>query len=144
MACFPYYASIPSVNQFLPHLSTCFRRPNSFVRINDFSSRMEAVIVEVETDDACCLTPVVRVDSVSTQTSRKTQELLQKFNWLVWSHSPYSPDWAPSDYLFSPALKKHLSEPRFTTDSDVQTDADRWINGQELDYYQDGLSKLVQ
>ncbi|GBM07723.1 Protein SSUH2 [Araneus ventricosus] len=32
----------------------------------------------------------------NTHSARKTQELLQKFKWDAWSHSPYSPDSAPN------------------------------------------------
>ncbi|GBM72519.1 hypothetical protein AVEN_263464-1 [Araneus ventricosus] len=48
-------------------------------------------------------------DNARPHTARKTQELLQKFKWEVWSHPPYSPDLAPSDYFLFPELKEHLS-----------------------------------
>ncbi|GFV74452.1 histone-lysine N-methyltransferase SETMAR [Trichonephila clavipes] len=40
-------------------------------------------------------------------------------------------------------LKKHFSGKRFSSDSAVKKSAETWLNGQGLDFYQDGLSKLV-
>ncbi|GBN26313.1 hypothetical protein AVEN_187193-1 [Araneus ventricosus] len=44
----------------------------------------------------------------NTHTSRKTQELLRKLKWEVWSHYPHSPDsapiWVPDTYLEQGAL----------------------------------------
>ncbi|GBM82017.1 hypothetical protein AVEN_204026-1 [Araneus ventricosus] len=51
-------------------------------------------------------------DNTRPQTARKAQNLLQKLKWEVWSHSLYSPDLAPSEYLLFPKLKEHLSGTR--------------------------------
>ncbi|GBL77782.1 hypothetical protein AVEN_130528-1, partial [Araneus ventricosus] len=32
----------------------------------------------------------------NTHTERKTQELLRKFKWEIWSHHSYNPDLAPN------------------------------------------------
>ncbi|GBL85698.1 hypothetical protein AVEN_189983-1, partial [Araneus ventricosus] len=61
----------------------------------------------------------------NTHTAVKTQELLQKFKWIVWSH------------------QKHLSGTRFSSNSDMKTAAENWLNGQGRDFYQAMLSKLV-
>ncbi|GBN78642.1 hypothetical protein AVEN_26071-1 [Araneus ventricosus] len=61
----------------------------------------------------------------STHTARKTEELLRKFSWEVWSHPPpYSPD--SETNLGS----KHLSGTSFFSESDVKTVAENWLNGQ--------------
>ncbi|GBN02537.1 hypothetical protein AVEN_252-1 [Araneus ventricosus] len=73
----------------------------------------------------------------NAHTARKTQELLQKFKWKVWSHTPYSP------YLALSLRSKHLSRTRFSSNSDVKTAADNWLNGQGHDFYQAGLNMLV-
>ncbi|GBN38578.1 hypothetical protein AVEN_45983-1 [Araneus ventricosus] len=67
-------------------------------------------------------------------TARKTQELLPKFKWEVWSHPLYSPD------LASNLGSKHLSGAMFSSDSDVKTSAENWGHG----FYQGGLNKLVR
>ncbi|GBN52052.1 hypothetical protein AVEN_68170-1 [Araneus ventricosus] len=50
----------------------------------------------------------------NTHTARKTQELLRKFKWEVYSHL-CSPDSAPN------LGSKHLSGSRFSSESDVKT-----------------------
>lgn len=83
-------------------------------------------------------------DNARPHTARQTQDLLQTFKWEVWNHPPpYSPDLAPSDYCLFPKLKEHLSGTRFSSDSDVKTAAENWLNGQGRDFYQAGLNKLV-
>ncbi|GBN43040.1 hypothetical protein AVEN_23122-1 [Araneus ventricosus] len=49
----------------------------------------------------------------------------------------------PNDHFLFPKLKEHLSATRFSSESDVKTATENWINGQRRDFYQDGLSKLV-
>ncbi|GBM58036.1 hypothetical protein AVEN_170643-1 [Araneus ventricosus] len=61
----------------------------------------------------------------NTHTARETQELLQKFKWEVWSHPPYSPDLATN------LGSKHLSGTRFSSNSDMKTAAENWINSTE-------------
>ncbi|GBN56148.1 hypothetical protein AVEN_215299-1 [Araneus ventricosus] len=70
-------------------------------------------------------------------TVRKTQEFLQKFKWQVWSQPPYSPDLAPN------LGSKHLSGTRFSSNSDVKTAPENWLNEQGRDFYQVGLNKFV-
>ncbi|GBL84920.1 hypothetical protein AVEN_106539-1 [Araneus ventricosus] len=64
----------------------------------------------------------------NTHTDRKTQELLRKLRWEIWSHltHPYSPDSAPN------LVSKHLSGTGFSSESDVKTVAENWFNGQDL------------
>ncbi|GBM43651.1 hypothetical protein AVEN_225175-1 [Araneus ventricosus] len=67
----------------------------------------------------------------NAHTARKTQELLQKFEWEVWSHpSPYSPDLAPN------LGSKRLSGSGFFSNSDVKTSAENWLNEQGRDFYE--------
>ncbi|GBN31415.1 hypothetical protein AVEN_189284-1 [Araneus ventricosus] len=56
---------------------------------------------------------------------------------------PYSPDLVRSDYFLFPKLKDHLSRARFSSDSDVKTAAENWLNEQGRDFYQAWLNQLV-
>ncbi|GBN78792.1 hypothetical protein AVEN_168223-1 [Araneus ventricosus] len=62
----------------------------------------------------------------NTHTARKTQELLQKSSGKSGATLPlYSrPDLAPN------LDSKHLSGTRFSSNSDVKTTADNWLNEQ--------------
>ncbi|GBL88884.1 hypothetical protein AVEN_158987-1 [Araneus ventricosus] len=73
----------------------------------------------------------------NTHIARKTQELLQKFKWEVWSHPPYSPDLAPN------LDSKHLYGTSFSSNSDMKTAAENWLSGQGHYFYQSGLNKLA-
>ncbi|GBL98472.1 hypothetical protein AVEN_111603-1 [Araneus ventricosus] len=57
-----------------------------------------------------------------THIARKTQELLQKFKWEVWSQPPYSPDLAPN------LCSKYLSGTKLSSNNDVKSAADNWLN----------------
>ncbi|GBN38562.1 hypothetical protein AVEN_9047-1 [Araneus ventricosus] len=73
----------------------------------------------------------------NSNTSRKTPKLLQKFKLEVRSHPPYNPDSAPN------LGSNHLFETRFSSNSDMKTAAEKWLNGQGRDFYQAGLIRLV-
>ncbi|GBM03271.1 hypothetical protein AVEN_142558-1 [Araneus ventricosus] len=73
----------------------------------------------------------------NAHTARKTQELVRKFKWEVWSNSPYSPDLAAN------MGSKHLFGRRFSSSSDVKIAAKNWLNGRGRDFYQAGVNKLV-
>ncbi|GBL72611.1 hypothetical protein AVEN_74287-1 [Araneus ventricosus] len=49
----------------------------------------------------------------------------------------------PRDCFLFPKLKEHLSGARFSSDSDVKTAAENWLNGQGHDFYPARLNKLV-
>ncbi|GBL84961.1 hypothetical protein AVEN_42219-1 [Araneus ventricosus] len=62
----------------------------------------------------------------NTHTARKTQELLQKFKWEVWSKLPYSPDSAPN------LGSNHLSGIRFSSESDTKTVSENFLNRHDV------------
>jgi len=59
-------------------------------------------------------------------------------------YPPYSPDLAPSDYHRVPGLKKQLKYRHFSSDTEVITAADTWLDGQHSDFFLSGLQKLEQ
>ncbi|GBO07493.1 hypothetical protein AVEN_214242-1 [Araneus ventricosus] len=65
--------------------------------------------------------------------ARKTQELLQKLEWEVWSHTHTLPN----------LDSKHPSGTMFSSNSDVKTAVESWLSGHGRDFYQAGLNKLV-
>jgi hypothetical protein len=69
--------------------------------------------------------------------------LLQRYNWEVLDHPPYSPDLEPSDFhLFGP-LKKHLGGRRFANDGEVQQAVMSWFRCLTLDFFYTGIDALV-
>ncbi|UYV77404.1 hypothetical protein LAZ67_15000883 [Cordylochernes scorpioides] len=59
--------------------------------------------------------------------SRTTQTLLENFKWEIFTHPPYSPDLAPSDFHLFPALELHLEGKHFANDDEVQAEANHWL-----------------
>ncbi|GBO32426.1 hypothetical protein AVEN_267478-1 [Araneus ventricosus] len=49
----------------------------------------------------------------------------------------------PNDYFLFLKLKEHLSVTRFSSEKDVKTTTENWLNRQGRDFYQSGLSKLI-
>ncbi|UYV77127.1 RPL19 [Cordylochernes scorpioides] len=58
-----------------------------------------------------------------TLRARTTQTLLENFKWEIFTHPPYSPELAPSDFHLFPALKLHLGGKHFANDDEVQAEA---------------------
>jgi len=51
---------------------------------------------------------------------------------------------APSDYHLFPGLKEQLKGRHFSSDTEVITAAEIWLNGQFSEYFLSGLQKLEQ
>ena len=65
-------------------------------------------------------------DNVRPHIAVHTVETLQKLNFEVLAHPPYSPDLAPSDcHLFGP-LKEALRGRRFTSDQELKEAVHAW------------------
>jgi hypothetical protein len=78
---------------------------------------------------------------VRAHCSRKIDALeTLKFEFL--SHSPYSPNLAPSDFHFFPHLKMDLKRTHFTSDDEVKQAVTSWIK-QRTEFFIDGMRKLV-
>jgi hypothetical protein len=71
-------------------------------------------------------------------------QTIQKNDWELPSHPPYSPDLAPSDYhLFRP-LKDHLRDHHYGTDEAVQEAVRSWLRGAGTDFYRRDIFKILQ
>jgi hypothetical protein len=70
-------------------------------------------------------------------------ELLQRYNWEVLYHPPYSPDLAPSNFLLFGPLKKHLGGRRFTTKGEVQQAVMSSLHALDTDFFYAGIDALV-
>jgi len=54
-------------------------------------------------------------------TSAATKDAIQRLDFSVLPHPPYSPDLAPSDFYLFPELKEHLKGQRFSCDEEVKS-----------------------
>jgi len=64
-----------------------------------------------------------------------TQKKLAYLGFQCLDHPPYSPDLAPSDYHLFPRLKKQLKGRHFSSDAEVITVAETWLDGQPSEFF---------
>ncbi len=76
--------------------------------------------------------------------SRMTEKKIEDLPWEVFMHLANSPDLAPSDHHLFLALKKFLGEKRFTKDEELKTTICQWIKDVGMQFYADGINKLVR
>jgi len=82
-------------------------------------------------------------DNARPHSAHVTTALLEKFNWDILDHPPYSPDLAPSDFHLFLHLKKHLVGKKFDDVDKVQEEVMTWFKGLAGDFYDSGIQKLV-
>ena len=83
-------------------------------------------------------------DNARPHTAAHTAETLQKLNFEVLDHPPYSPDLAPSDFhLFGP-LKEAIRGCRFTSDEALKEAVHSWLASQPKTFFHEGIKKLEQ
>jgi transposase len=82
-------------------------------------------------------------DNACPHTAAITTQLLDECGWEVFRHPPYSPDLAPSDFHLFPKLKEFLGEKHFTSDDDVKTAVNTWLNTLAAEEYNRGILKLL-
>jgi len=81
-------------------------------------------------------------DNARLHTAR-TFDALETLKFEVLSHPPYSPDLAPSDFHFSPYLKRDLKGTHFTSDDEVKQAVTSWIKQRAPEFFIDSIRKLV-
>jgi len=64
-----------------------------------------------------------------------TQKKLACLGFQCLDHPPYSPDLAPSVYLLFSGLKKQLNIRHFSSDAEVITAAETWLDGQLSEFF---------
>jgi transposase len=69
----------------------------------------------------------VRHDNARPHASGAVSEILEKYEWQVLPHPPYSPDMSPSDFDLFPKFKKALRGKRFRSIEEVSNEVTRVI-----------------
>jgi transposase len=82
-------------------------------------------------------------DSARPHTARATIGALETLKFEVFSHLPYSPDLAPSDFHVFPHLKRNLKGIHFTSDDKAKQAVTSWIKQITPEFFIDGMRKLV-
>jgi transposase len=80
-------------------------------------------------------------DNARPHTAARTRALLEHFNWELFDHPPYSPDFAPSDYHLFIYLKNWLRSQRFNNIK-LMEGVKTWLCSQVEDFFDTGIQKL--
>jgi len=74
-------------------------------------------------------------DNAPAHRTLATQKKLANLGFQCLDHPPYSPDLAPSDYHLFPGLKKKLKCRHFSSDAEVISATETWLDGQNSDFF---------
>ena len=83
-------------------------------------------------------------DNAPAHRALATQKKLAYMGFHCLDHPTYSPDLAPSDYNLFPGLKKQLKGHHFSSNAEVISAAEIWLDGQHSEFFLSGLQKLEQ
>jgi len=68
-------------------------------------------------------------DNATAHRPLATQKKLAYLGFQCLDHPPYFPDLVPSDYHLFPGLKKQLKGRNFSSDAEVISAAETWLDG---------------
>jgi hypothetical protein len=71
---------------------------------------------------------VLLLDNARPYTAVQTRALLEHFNWELFDRSPYSRDFAPSDYHLFTYLKNWFGSQRCNNTEDLMEGVETWLN----------------
>lgn len=81
-------------------------------------------------------------DNAKVHTAKITRETLDRFRWEVLSHSPYSPDLAPTDYHLFLSLSNDMRGRQFDDQEDLKNYLDSFFKSKSQKFYEDGIMDL--
>jgi len=81
-------------------------------------------------------------DSAAAHRALATQKKLAYLGFQCLDHPPYSLDLALSDYHLFPGTKKQLKGHHFSSDTEIITAAETWLDGQPSEFFLSCLQKL--
>jgi len=83
-------------------------------------------------------------DNAPAHRALATQKKLAYLGFQCLDHPPYSPDLAPSEYHLLPGLGKQLKGRHFSSDTEIISAAETWLDGQHSEFFLSDLQKLKQ
>lgn len=83
-------------------------------------------------------------DNARPHIAQPVKNYLERLNWEVLHHPPYSPDIAPSDYYLFRSMQSALSGDRFHSFQSIQIWLNNWIASKDEQFFRDGIRKLPE
>jgi len=81
-------------------------------------------------------------DNAPAHTSRQALAAIQNSGFELLQHPPHSPDLAPSDYYLFTQLKEFMNGRKFTDYKDVICAANDRLEGQDEQFFRNGIRAL--
>lgn len=82
-------------------------------------------------------------DSARVPVAKLLKETFQLLGWEILPHPPYSPDIAPSDYLFQ-AMQKNLADQHFSSLEDMKKWLESWFDSKGESFFRRGIDLLPE
>ena len=86
--------------------------------------------------------PLLQQDNAPSHNSHIAVASAKKCGFEILPHPPYSPDLAPSDYHLFGNLKKTLRGRHFTSDDELICAVESWFQGQNEEFFREGIEAL--
>jgi histone-lysine N-methyltransferase SETMAR len=81
-------------------------------------------------------------DNAPVHKSSVAMAAIRDAGFEVLEHPPYSPDLAPSDFYLFPKLKEHLRGQKFSSNQDVMSAVNTWLEDQNKEFFSTGIRAL--
>jgi transposase len=81
-------------------------------------------------------------DNPRPHAAARIRGLLEHFDWVLFAHSPYSPDLAPSYYHLFTYLKNWLRSQLFSK-NELMEGVKTWLSSQVADFFDTGTQELI-
>ena len=122
-----------------------FLPPGETIHDVRYGQALEKLREAVRRKRPCCLTKgiIIQHDNATPHTTNLTTDWLRKYCWHVLTHTPHSPDLAPSDYHLFVPLKSHLAGQSFLTDEDLIEAVHMLLRSLDVTFFREGMFSLL-
>jgi hypothetical protein len=85
---------------------------------------------------------ILQHDNARLHTANMAKAAIQKLDWEIFPHSPYSPNLAPSDYHLFRALPNNLRGVSSNNNAELQYWLDKFFTAKPADFLKRGMENL--
>lgn len=109
-----------------------------------YREQLQKLVSEIATKRPKRLSVSFLQDNARPHIAKSVRHILEKLNWTVVPHPPYSPDIAPSDYCLFRALKLHLRQKKFENYEQIRDNIAEFFDHQPPAFWEHGIMSLPE
>ena len=124
-----------------------FLKPGETVNKDVYSAQLERVqraLLQKQPSLVNRWGVILHHDNARPHIAETTRETIQRLNWEIIPHPPYSPDLAPSDYHLFLNLQNFLTGKNFTSDDQLKNEVATFFDRQDENFFRKGIRALVE